>query len=85
MTKWRVRIACWIPNATNAHSEYVVILIAFPLQQLLHERASLLRYTCIVCLDTCIQLIFDQFMFEVQRVSETIGLKRQDFNVVFKI
>jgi hypothetical protein len=42
MTKWRMRIACWIPKATNAHSEYV-ILIAFPLQQWLHERASLLR------------------------------------------
>ena len=27
-----VRFACWIPKATNTHSEYV-ILIAFPLQQ----------------------------------------------------
>ena len=27
-----------------------VILISFPLQQLLHERASKLRYTYIVCL-----------------------------------
>jgi len=26
----RLRIACWIPKATNTHSEYV-ILIAFPL------------------------------------------------------
>jgi len=32
----RTRIACWIPEATNAHSEYV-ILIAFPLQQGLQE------------------------------------------------
>jgi hypothetical protein len=31
MTVWRMRIACWIPMATNTHSEYV-ILIAFPLQ-----------------------------------------------------
>jgi hypothetical protein len=38
MTIWRMRFACWIPNATNTHSEYV-ILIAFPLQQWLHERA----------------------------------------------
>jgi len=29
---WRMRIACWIPKATDTHSEYV-ILIAFPLQQ----------------------------------------------------
>ena len=41
---WRMRIACWIPKATDTHSEHV-ILIAFPLQQRLHERASMLRYT----------------------------------------
>jgi hypothetical protein len=55
MTVWRMRIACWIPKATNTHSEYV-ILIALPLQQRLHERASMLRYTlhCLNCyLDEC--------------------------------
>jgi hypothetical protein len=46
MTIWRMRIACCIPNATNTRSEYV-ILIAFPLQQWLRERVSLLRYTYI--------------------------------------
>ena len=35
-----------IPKAANTHSEYV-ILIAFPLQLWLHERASLLHYTYI--------------------------------------
>jgi hypothetical protein len=35
----RMRIACWITKATDTHSEYV-ILIAFPRQQWLHERAS---------------------------------------------
>jgi hypothetical protein len=49
MTIWRMRIARWIPKATNTHSKYV-ILIAFPLQQWLHERASLLRYTYIAYL-----------------------------------
>jgi hypothetical protein len=44
MTIWRMRIACWIPKATNKHSG-CVILNAVPLQQLLHERASVLRYT----------------------------------------
>ena len=39
MTIWRMRIACWIPKATNTHSEYV-IRIVFPLQQWLYERAS---------------------------------------------
>ena len=36
-------ISCWLPKATNTHSEHVII-ISFPLQQWLHERASLLRY-----------------------------------------
>jgi hypothetical protein len=44
MTIWRMRIACWIPKATNIHSQYI-IPTAFPLQQWLHERASMLRYT----------------------------------------
>jgi len=46
---WRMRIACWIPKATDKHSEYV-ILIALPQQQWLHERASMLRYTYIAYL-----------------------------------
>jgi hypothetical protein len=41
---WHMRIACRTPKATNTHSQYV-ILTAFPLQQWLHERASILRYT----------------------------------------
>jgi hypothetical protein len=39
---WRMRIACWIPKATDTHSE-CALLIAFPLQQWLHDRASMLR------------------------------------------
>ena len=35
MIIWRMRSACWIPKATNAHTGFV-ILIAFPLQQWLH-------------------------------------------------
>jgi hypothetical protein len=46
MTIRRKRIACWIPKATNIQSDYV-ILIAFQLQQLLHERTSMLLYTYI--------------------------------------
>ena len=40
----RMRFACWTPKATNTNSEYV-IHIAFPLQQWLNERASILRFT----------------------------------------
>jgi hypothetical protein len=47
---WRMRFACWITNATHTRSEDVM-LIAFPRQQWLHERASMLRYTsCIASL-----------------------------------
>jgi len=44
-----MRVACWIPKATNAHSEYVIIF-AFLLQQWLHERSSMLRYAYIASL-----------------------------------
>jgi hypothetical protein len=47
----RMRIVCWVPRATNTHSEYVMLL-AFPSSQRLRERASELRYTYIVCLAT---------------------------------
>jgi len=49
MTLWGMQIAYCITNATNTHSEYV-ILIALLLQQLLRERASVLPYTYITCL-----------------------------------
>ena len=45
----RMRVASWIPKATNTYLE-CVILIAFTQQQWLHERASTLRYTCTSCL-----------------------------------
>ena len=44
MTIWRIHIASWMTKATNTLSEYV-ICIAFPLQQWLQERASMLHYT----------------------------------------
>ena len=49
----RVRIACWIPEAIYTHSEYVIIM-AFPLQQWLHKRASMLSYTYIAILVTLV-------------------------------
>jgi hypothetical protein len=42
MTVWRMRIACWIPKATNTGLHYA-ILNATPPQQWLHERVSILR------------------------------------------
>ena len=49
MIIWRMRITCWTPKGTDKHSEYVK-LNAFPLQQWLQDRASLLHYTYIACL-----------------------------------
>jgi hypothetical protein len=45
----RMRFACWITKATDTHSQYLS-LIAFPRQQLLGERASMLRHTYFACL-----------------------------------
>jgi hypothetical protein len=47
----RMRFACRITKDTDAHSEYV-ILIAFPRQQLLRERTSVLRLYvyCLFCI-----------------------------------
>jgi hypothetical protein len=42
MTIWRMRITCWIPKDINTLSQCVII-IAFPKQQWLQERASMLR------------------------------------------
>ena len=44
-----LHFACWVTKGTNTPLEYL-ILIAFPLQQRLHETASMLRYPYIVCL-----------------------------------
>ena len=44
MTIWGMRIACWVPEATNTQSEYVMLLV-FPLQQWLHDCASVFRYS----------------------------------------
>jgi len=44
-----IHFACWIAKVTDTHSECAVLL-AFPLQQWLQERASVLRYKLTACL-----------------------------------
>jgi hypothetical protein len=51
-----MRIARWIPKATNTRSE-CVIRSAYPQQQWLHERASNLSYSYIHCL-SCFVCIY---------------------------
>ena len=49
MTMQCMQIAWWITKTIDTHSLFV-LLIAFPLEQWLHERTSVLRYTYIACL-----------------------------------
>jgi len=51
---WLIRSACWMPKATNTHSQYV-IFIALPRQQLLKDRGKMLCL-CTHCLSCCIVL-----------------------------
>ena len=37
MTIWRMHIACWIPKATNTHSDYV---------RLVYSTATMVASTC---------------------------------------
>ena len=47
MKIWRMSITCWISQSTNTHSEYIILTHCFPLQQWLHESASVLWHTYI--------------------------------------
>ena len=62
-TIWRMRIACWRTKATRTHAHTThtkyALLIAFPLQQRLQERSSILRYTLIAC------VVISQFFFRL--------------------
>jgi hypothetical protein len=63
-TIWRMGISWSRPKATNTNSEFS-ILIALPLQQWLHERAWMFRYTyiaCVVCYVSKPILFFDIYM-----------------------
>ena len=46
---WFMRIARWIPKATNTHSEYVLHM-TFPLLQWLQDCTSVLGYAYIACI-----------------------------------
>jgi hypothetical protein len=65
ITIWPMRIACWVPKATNTHLEYV-ILIAFSRRQLLHDRASMLRYAC-----STLRVVLSRYMPAENEKTET--------------
>jgi hypothetical protein len=68
----RMRIACCMHKATNTHSKYI-IRTAFPLQQWLHERASMLRYTYIVFIVCLAAIIVDKTLTETVRARVTFS------------
>ena len=39
MTIWRMPISCWIPKATNTHSEYVIFIAFFQRQKMAARKA----------------------------------------------
>ena len=49
MTIWGMSIACWIPKATNAYSEYIII-IAFSTATMVTRKLLSEQCTYIVCL-----------------------------------
>jgi len=55
-TIWCMRIAYWMPRATNTHPGYV-ILNTFPQQQWLQERPSVLGYAYMPVHDSCFSFI----------------------------
>ena len=71
MTIWHMCKACWIPEATNTHSDYV-IFIAFPLQQSLHKHASLLCYRYITCLVSLLQMVCPGGLFNTGENPESL-------------
>jgi hypothetical protein len=77
MTIWRTRIACWMPTATERHSEYVT-LVAFSLQQWLRERSPLLRWSFIACLVRDFRLPPRRLLtpeYETNMLSRNVGKK----------
>jgi len=80
---WRMCIACRIPTTTNTHLEYVT-LIAFTLQNCLHERVSVLGYTYIAYLVYCHEITIGIFKIHVNRPGHFFFLPRR-LSVIFVV
>jgi hypothetical protein len=72
---WRLRYACWITKATDTHTEYVIVLIAFPRQHWLRERVSMLRLYvhCLSCF--CLPQLFVRNWLWAQFIGEFLDLR----------
>jgi len=81
--KWRVRFVCWINKKTKTHSEYV-ILIAFPRQQLLRQRVSVLGCSYIVCIVKTLPTLFLSSVGVAQRLFAPTRLFHSDHMVLIR-
>ena len=70
-----MRIACWVIQAADIHSEYVM-LTAFSRQQRLKERASVLRYAYTACLGHCYLLVCGRTDVRLERLATRLELVR---------
>jgi hypothetical protein len=70
-----MRIGCWITNATDTHSENVM-LIAFPRQQWLHVRASVLRFTEVHCFHWQFELHINCFFLNIQLIYHVTACRK---------
>jgi len=67
-------IACWITKATNTHSQYVIFIV-IPLQQWLHERASILRCMYTDCLVKILFLTLEENKIATVKVKVKVKVK----------
>jgi hypothetical protein len=52
MTIWRLRIAWWIPKATNTHSECVILIAFSATAMITRTRLNVTLYVhCLSCID----------------------------------
>jgi hypothetical protein len=79
MAIWSMRTACCITTITNTFSVYAM-LIAFPLQQCLHVRASTLRYTYIACV-VLLSIVGNTFKIRLSLISQSPHLDKTQLNV----
>ena len=71
---------CRISKTTDTRSDYVV-LIALPSQRSLHERTSILRYTCIVSF-ACLHVTYERLISEIKYPSSSMS--KRNF-AIFKV
>jgi hypothetical protein len=82
MTVWRMRIACWIPKATNTHSEYVILLFHFnngyantPQRYVIRPLPVVFRLHVLIGLDETITIMWLFFVFTVKLPDVRVQLK----------